>query len=159
VSAQRKAHAPGEGLTAPRGLRVLWPVLIALVVVEAAHELLGLPGPPTLYDDWIHGLVIVTAAALCMARAVREPTGRGVWLALGAGMICWSAGTALWSLLYQANPNPPYPTPADALWLLWYPFTALGIAFLIGVKGSHFDLHRWMDGLAVMLLVLAAAFP
>jgi hypothetical protein len=55
--------------------------------------------------------------------------------------------------------NPPYPSLADVLWLLWYPFTALGIALLISRQVSHFELHRWMDGLAVTLLALAATFP
>lgn len=158
-SASARAGATPDIGAAPRHLRLVWCLLIVLVVVEGAHEVFDLPGPEVLYEGWIHGTVIVAAAALCLLRPVQVRSERGAWLALGAGMACWGAGTVLWSLLYDGNPNPPYPTPADVLWLLWYPFTALGIALLIRTRVSHFELHRWMDGLAVMLLVLAAAFP
>ncbi len=157
--AQMGAATTAEIRAAPRHLRLAWSLLVALVVVEGAHEAFGLPGPDALYAGWIHGSVIVAAAALCLARPAQVQSERGAWLALGAGMVCWGAGTVLWNLLYDGNPDPPYPTPADVLWLLWYPFTALGIALLIRTRVSHFELHRWMDGLAVMLLVLAAAFP
>jgi hypothetical protein len=158
-AAQITSGAAGEGFTVPRQLRILWPFLIALVAVEAAHEVLGLPGPTDLYDSWIPSFVIVAAAALCLGRAALVRSERGAWLSFGLGMLCWSVGTVLWSVLYGGESQPPFPSPADAFWLLWYPFIALGIAFLIRGRVSHFELHRWMDGLAVMLLVLAAAFP
>jgi hypothetical protein len=140
-------------------LRVVWALLIALVAVEAAHDLFGLFGPETLYETWIHDSVVVASAVLCFARAAREPRERDTWLAFGVGLACWGAGTVLWDVLYEGSANPPYPSSADVLWLLWYPFTALGIALLISRQVSGFKLHRWMDGLAVALLALAATFP
>jgi hypothetical protein len=160
VSSAPLAADPGrETVASPRPLRSVWVLLIALVAVEAAHELFGLVGPETLYESWIHDSVVVAAAVLCFARAAREPRERDTWLAFGVGLACWGAGTILWNALYQGTPNPPYPSAADLLWLLWYPFTALGIALLIRRQVSGFELHRWMDGLAVTLLVLAATFP
>ena len=64
----------------------------------------------------------------------------------------------LWSVRYGGNQNPPYPTASDALWLLWYPFTGLGVALLIRLHVTRFELHRWIDGVAVMLIVLAGGF-
>jgi hypothetical protein len=52
----------------------------------------------------------------------------------------------------------PYPTFADVLWLLWYPLMAVGIFHLIRVRVPQFELHRWMDGIAVTLVVLVAGF-
>lgn len=158
-SAAVTAGTTPEMAAAHRHSRYLWLLLIALVGAEAAHELFGLPGPSTLYESWIHSSLIFAAALICLARAVRERSDRAAWLALGVGMVCWGAGTALWHLLYDGEAHPPYPSPADVLWLLWYPLTALGIALLIRTRVRHFELHRWMDGIAVMLLVLAAAFP
>jgi hypothetical protein len=158
-SAPLAADRGREAVASRRPFRAVWLLLIALVAVEAAHELLGLVGPETLYESWIHDSVVVAAAVLCFVRAAREPRERDTWLAFGVGLACWSAGTVLWNALYQGTPNPPYPSAADALWLLWYPFTALGIALLIRRQVSGFELHRWMDGLAVTLLVLAATFP
>jgi hypothetical protein len=160
VSSAPLAADPGrEAVASPRPLRAVWLVLIALVAVEAAHELLGLVGPETLYEAWVHDSVVVASAVLCFARAASEPRERSTWIAFGIGLACWGAGTVLWNVLYQGTPNPPYPTVADVLWLLWYPFTALGIALLVRRQVSGFELHRWMDGVAVTLLVLAATFP
>ena len=42
--------------------------------------------------------------------------------------------------------------------MAWYPLIALGIFYLIRVRVPQFELHRWMDGIAVTLLVLAVGF-
>jgi hypothetical protein len=158
-SAPLSADPAREMFAVPRALRVVWVLLAALVAVEATHEVLGLAGPEALYESWFHDSVLVASAVLVLARAAREPRERGAWLAFGIGLVCWSTGTVLWDALYEGVARPPYPTAADVLWLLWYPFTALGIALLIREQVSGFELHRWMDGLAVTLLVLAATFP
>jgi hypothetical protein len=160
VSSAPLAADPGREAAVSRlPLRVVWVLLAALVAVEAAHELFGLVGPEALYETWIHDSVVVASAVLCLVRAAREPRERDAWLAFGIGLASWAAGTVLWSVLYEGTAHPPYPSAADVLWLLWYPFTALGIAFLIRTHVGGFELHRWMDGLAVTLLVLAATFP
>jgi hypothetical protein len=151
--------AAGEIFSVPQAMRLVWIFLVAILVGEAAHEVFGLPGPYALYEDWFHASIVVASALLCLARAAYEPRGRGAWLSLGLGLAFWGSGTVLWDILYEANPNPPYPSPADVLWLAWYPFTALGIGLLIRARVTRFELHRWMDGLAVMLLVFAACFP
>ncbi len=157
--APRTVDAAGEMFSVPEGMRIVWIALIALIAVEAAHELFGLPGPEVLYEDWIHASVLTISAALCFGRAAYEEHARSAWFVLGIAMACWAGGTVLWDVLYTGNPNPPYPSPADVLWLAWYPFIGLGIALLIRTRVSRFELHRWMDGLAVMLLVLAAGVP
>ena len=146
------------GPDVPRVLRCVWIVLGLLVLGEAVHELFNLGGASVLFDEWLPDGVVVAAAAICLARAAHEPRGRLAWLAFGAGLACWSAGSVLWSLRYGGNPNPPYPTASDALWLLWYPFTAIGVGLLIRLRVTRFELHRWIDGVAAMLIVLAAGF-
>ena len=110
------------------------------------------------YQTWFHDLIIGAAAVLILARAVYEPTTRTAWLAFGLAMAFWSVGSISWSLAYSGSLAVPYPTFADVLWLLWYPLMAVGITLLIKVHLPRFELHRWMDGLAVTLLVLAAGF-
>jgi hypothetical protein len=73
-------------------------------------------------------------------------------------MAVWCAGTVSWSIVYGGQANPPYPTFADVLWLLWYPLMVLAMAFLIRVRFRSFEVHRWMDGVAVTLMVLVAGF-
>lgn len=103
-------------------------------------------------------MVVVAAAVLILVRAAYEPTIRRFWLALGLAAASWGVGTIVWSLVYGGQAHPPYPTFADILWLAWYPLMVWGIIELVKVRIPGFELHRWMDGLAVTLVVLAAGF-
>jgi diguanylate cyclase len=157
-NAPAASEASGEILAPPRVLRFAWIVLGLLVVAEAVHEIFNIGGASAFLDEWLPDAIVVAAAGICLARAAHEPHGRNAWLAFGVGLACWSAGSVLWSVRYGSNPNPPYPTASDALWLLWYPFTGLGVALLIRLRVTRFELHRWIDGVAAMLIVLAAGF-
>ncbi len=153
-----RTDAEGELIEAPAGLRYVWCGLAVLTALEAASELGWLGGPAALYQLWLHDLVLVAAAVLMLARAAFEPTARKAWLAFGLAMAVWGVGTVTWSGLYGGRAHPPYPSVADVFWLLWYPLMVAGIVFLIRVRFRRFELHRWMDGIAVMLIVLVAGF-
>lgn len=148
----------GELYRSPRGLSYAWAALVILLSLEAASEIFGLEGPNGLYDLWFHDVVLVGSAALLFARAAYEPRGRSAWLAFGAAGGLWAAGSVGWNLAYGSMANPPFPTFADVLWLLWYPFMVIGIFSLIRVRLPNFELHRWMDGIAVTLMVLLVGF-
>jgi hypothetical protein len=130
--------------------RAVWLTFAGLLALEALYELLG--GRGGLVTEWLHGLLILSAALLCLARgASQRPGARAPALWLGAGLSCWWVADIISSPPY---PRPPYPSVADLLWLAWYPLTAVGIAVLIREHVAHFELPRWMDGVAVMLIVL-----
>ena len=156
----RSAHTDSEGelYDAPRALTYVWAVLILLLTLEAVSEIFGLGGPQALYELWFHDAILVGSAGLIFARAIYEPRGRRAWLAFGAAGALWAIGSIGWNIAYGGQANPPFPTFADVLWLLWYPLTALGIFFLIRVRLPDFELHRWMDGIAVTLMALVAGF-
>src|ERR1700733_10960603 len=154
----RRVDAEGELYVTPAAVRVAWPVLFVAVLFEAANEEFGLGGPPAIYQIWIHDLVITASPLLVLARAGYEAKTRMAWLAFGLALVTWSAGSIGWSIVYSGRANVPYPTFADILWLLWYPLVIVGIFRLIRVRFPHFELHRWMDGLAVTLLVLVIGF-
>jgi hypothetical protein len=138
-------------------LGYVWVVLGGLVVLEAVDELFGVRGSAGL-DVWLNDVVLFATAVLLLARAAFEPTARKAWLAFGAATVVWCAGSIAWSIAYGGRADPPYPTFADILWLAWYPLMIVGIVELIRVRVKGFELHRWMDGIAVMLVVLAAGF-
>jgi diguanylate cyclase len=154
--AARQADSDGELNIPPGLLGCVWLVLVVLTILEAAKELFGLSGPQALYETWFHNGVIVVAAALVLLRAAHERRARRAWLAIGLAMVSWGIGSVSWSIVYGTNPHPPYPTFADIFWLLWYPLVGVGIASLIRLRVHRFVLHRWLDGLALILLVLAA---
>jgi len=140
------------------GSAAVWTVLVLLTLLEAVNEIFGVGGPSELYEVWFHDAALAMAAALVLARAVVVPAHRRAWLAFGVAMATWSVATIAWSIAYGGDPNPPYPTFADVLWLLWYPAMVIGIAELIRGHVRQFELHRWMDGIAVTLLVLVVGF-
>lgn len=148
----------GELLSVPLPLSYLWLVLAALTVLEALNDVFGFAGPHWLYDNWIHNVILAMCALLVLARAVYEPIARPAWLAFGLALLLWSIGSIAWALAYTGQPGAPYPSFADVLWLAWYPLVGIGIFFLIRLRVPQFELHRWMDGIAVTLLVLAAGF-
>jgi hypothetical protein len=142
----------------PNALNYLWLVLAALTVLEALNDIFGVAGPHWLYDNWIHNAILAVCAALVLARAAFEPIARRAWLAFGTALSLWFVGSAAWSVAYSGQAHAPYPTFADVFWLAWYPLVAVGIFFLIRIRVPQFELPRWMDGIAVVLLVLAAGF-
>jgi hypothetical protein len=145
------------GRTSTASLRAgtaIWWILGLLILLEAVKELFGGLSPDALFQNWIHDAVLIAATALCVRRALEATDGRAAWLAIGAGLACWTVGTVTWSVLYGGERRPPYPTVADVWWLLWYPCTALGISLLVRRRARRFELHRWMDGLAVALIVM-----
>jgi hypothetical protein len=155
--AREPPPAPDVAVRQPEVLVPLWWLLGLLCLAEALHELLGLGLPDDVFGTGLQAALQVAAAVLCLARVAYEPRGARAWLWIGAGLGCWALGTVLWDLLYSADHAPPYPTVADALWLAWYPLTVVGMAVLIHERVRRFELHRWMDGLAVMLVVMTPA--
>ena len=153
-----RVDAEGELYSAPSWLTYVWVVLAVLTLLEAVNEIFGIGGPSDLYEVWFHDLVIAAAAVLILARAVYEPRTRKAWLAFGSGMVVWCVGSIAWSIAYGSHPHVPTPRFADVLWLLWYPFMAAGMVYLIRFRITGFELHRWLDGIAVTLVVLAAGF-
>jgi hypothetical protein len=150
--------AEGELIRRPRVVGCALAVLALMTLFEALEELFRFGGPSWLYETWSHDLVALAAAMLVLLRAKYEPRTRAPWLVFGLAMVLWSSGSIGWSIAYGGQAKVPYPSFADILWLLWYPLMAVGIALLIKRRVKKFELNRWMDGIAVALLVLAGGF-
>ena len=143
------------GLAArPLALRGVWVAAAVLVALEAVHDIGLIDGGRTLFEDWVHTIVLVAAAGLALGYAAAPGRHRPASLAFGAALAAWAAGDLWWIAFYEHDPDPPVPSVADALWLAWYPLIAFGIALLIRRSVAAFHLHRWLDGVAVMLVVL-----
>jgi hypothetical protein len=151
-----QADAEGELTVSAPWLRAVWILLIVFTALEALNEFGWIGGPSVVYQRWIHDSILAAAAGLTLTRAALEPVARKAWFSFGLATAVWCLGTVLWSIVYGGEVRPPYPTFADVLWLLWYPLMAIGMVFLIRVRFRSFELHRWMDGIAVMLVVLVA---
>jgi hypothetical protein len=84
---------------------------------------------------------------------VREE--RGAWIAIGAGILAWGAAEVYWTAAILNDPTPPYPSPADVGYLLFYPLAGIGLALLVRARARALDWRLWMDG-AIAALGTAA---
>ena len=131
----------------------------ALVIL---YDWLGIGGADL--DGAINGVaydaVVVCAGLACLTRALRGGPERRAWLAIGASILAWAAGEIWWSLYIEGNPSAPYPSPADAGYLAFYPLAVLGLYLLVRARAEELDRRLWMDGLIAALGTgaLGAAF-
>ena len=137
-----------------RAFRAAWLIAAFLAALEMLHDVGVIDGGRAFFEDWVDDIVLVSAAGLCLAAAAGAGQARRASLAFGAGLACWAAGDVWWTVFYGGALDPPFPSFADALYLAWYPLTVFGLALLIRRSVASFELDRWMDGIAMMLIVL-----
>jgi diguanylate cyclase (GGDEF)-like protein len=137
-----------------------WPLaILALSAValaaHAAHALVGLGGSGSddFFNTWVYVGLIATAAGLCLARGVLVRQDRAAWLLLGAGLTSSCLGELYWSL--ELDATPPFPSPADALYLGFYPAAYASLVLLARARVRDFQRSLWLDGLVGGLTVAA----
>ena len=94
-----------------------------------------------------YGLLAVSTL-LCLARGLTVRLERGPWLALGAGMVAWTAGDVVWQLAYSELEVAPYPSVSDALYLLFYPGAYTALILLLRRRAQGLGAGVWLDGIA-----------
>jgi hypothetical protein len=133
--------------------RLVWLVLIALLLGEIVAELLTSSGSPLndFFSTWVHVGLLFAAGAVCLGRGVTQGRRGRAWVAFGLALTSFGVGEAISTFVY---PNSiPLPSIADIFWLLWYPFAIAGLALLVLDRVARFEFHRWIDGVAIVLLV------
>ncbi len=142
----------------------------SLVVVVAWIVALRASGGDTDTGRWVSnvGLVVLTglAAGSCLLRASRPGPARRAWLLLGLGVASWCSGQAVWTLFESVQGREvPFPSFADAGYLLAVPLLTAGLLALPGSSGGLSTRVRTvLDGVVVAVslgmvsweLVLAA---
>jgi hypothetical protein len=141
--------------TSPRPVAPAFALLLVLLLGQTAHETLGWGGDrlDTLFDSWIHDLLMLAAAGLCMARGVAYRWERAAWLLIGSGLLAYALGDVVWAVFYSGEDPAPFPTISDAFWLAWFPLGFAGLALLVRLRIARFEIHQWIDGIAVALLI------
>jgi hypothetical protein len=126
-----------------------------LVALYAAHQALGLGGhgADDIFDRWVNGVLLWGAAIACAAGALRAERGRVAWWLAALALISWAIGDTLWSIRFGHAAAPPATSLSDVFWLAWYPLIIAALVLLIRERVAGFEFHRWIDGIAVMLLV------
>jgi diguanylate cyclase (GGDEF)-like protein len=111
-------------------------------------------------DGWSLSTLELCAVGLCLYKGRRRHPGRAIPLVLGLGLLCWTLGDYLLTYESIGGKNPPTPSGADVLYLLFYP-----LAYIAVVKSLQRALGRlarpnWLDGVVAGLgaAALCAAF-
>jgi diguanylate cyclase (GGDEF)-like protein len=137
-----------------QALGALTGVALLAYVVHTAFGV-GSPALDGLFQDWVYAGLIVAAAVICLARGVALREERAAWLVMGAGLMAWAAGEISWTLLVADDPNPPYPSVADVLYLTFYPASYTSLLLLARSRTDSFRSSLWLDG-AIAALTVAA---
>ena len=147
----------GLSPAARRTLRGAGVLLGALVIALGLHDAGALGGPKLddFFNVWVYTAIELLVCALVLTRAVTIRQDRGAWLALGIGIAFYTAGDLYYTLFLENAASVPTPSPADAGYLLFYPFTYVALARLVGAHVRDVHASVWLDG-AIGGLTLAA---
>ena len=152
---------PGATTDAPASLRPYVRAIAGLGVLGFVLCVLnGTVGLGDTFTEHLYPLAYVPAAALCLIRAWLFPTERLAWAAFGVGFLLWAGGFVYYGAYIQNAVSPPFPSPADALWLSYYPVVYGGLVFLVRARSMKFRRSLWLDGLvgALALGAVGAIF-
>jgi two-component system cell cycle response regulator len=127
-------------------------LLLALLVgglgVLVLHMGIGLGGRGAdgLIDDGLFDALMFGAAFAVIARAIAIPQQRAAWLAMGAGLLCWSLGELYFALFVEGS-GATGVTPADGFYLAMYPCMYVALALLLGAHLREPRMSLWLDGM------------
>ena len=136
---------------------ILLGAIAAAIGLHALYAVAGLGSPEmgSFFDEYLYNAVLIAAAAVCLLRGVALVAERRAWIAFGIGLALWAAGDIYWSLAAVGQPDPPYPSWADVLFLAGYPAIYAGIALLVHARVPRLGSGMWLDG-AIGALAAAA---
>jgi len=136
----------------PWPVRALFALLVVAVVGLAIHGLVGLGGEGihTYLDSWVTCCAEWLAALLCALGALRSKHNRAAWVLVALAIAAWALGDTIWAI--RGDPEGTA-TISDALWLAWYPLLVAALVILVRDRVPRFELHRWIDGVVVMLVI------
>jgi diguanylate cyclase (GGDEF)-like protein len=138
---------------------LLWVVAVLCAVFVASLLLRERGTQIPLYDAWIGNAIYVLAAALCLGRARRDPDERWAWALIATGLLGWAVGTAYYTILIEQHGGgaPPFPSVADAIWLLNPSCPLIGTVLLVRVRLGRIPRHAWLDALVAGFGLVACA--
>jgi two-component system, cell cycle response regulator len=104
----------------------------------------------TIYDG-----ILLGAALLCALRAAARREERLPWALMALGLALYAGGNVYWSLALADLEEAPFPSPADGLWLSFYPLAYVAIALLARARMPRLGVRLWLDGIIAALTVAA----
>jgi two-component system cell cycle response regulator len=139
------------------GLLALGALTALGVLAYAVHVAFGVgsPGLDDFFQDWVYCGVSVGAGTMCVVRGLAARTERLAWFVMGAGVFAWAGGDITWTVLLANDPNPPYPSISDFLYLAFYPASYAALLLVARSRTDSFRSSLWLDGAIAGLTVAA----
>jgi two-component system cell cycle response regulator len=140
-----EAERPKErSLSLQRGLVIAAGVVTAIFVVRALiHP--GANTASTLFGKWFFNGALALATLAVLGRAWARREDRLAWTMFGLATLMFLAGNLIYYSAYYSDPAPPYPSAADACWLLVCPLAAVGFFLLARARVTRVGLGLWLD--------------
>ncbi len=141
--------------------RALAVLLLGGTAVVILHDWFGL-GEDLQFalGDPLYDAVVLGSGLACLVRASAYKREQSAWLLIGLAILAWGAAEVYWTVAIEDNPSAPYPSLADAGYLLFYPLAYAGLAMLVRARAHEMNWRLWMDGAIAALgtAALGAAF-
>jgi diguanylate cyclase (GGDEF)-like protein len=122
----------------PQRLRAAYLVTMALAGLGTLVYLVRIPWLPAgrVEGEAVTlGATFVALAAVGVLRAIRSG-GRTGDVLMALGLVSSSLGWLYWSVLLVPLERPPYPSPADVLWMALFPLAYASLAWQAGSGGA-----------------------
>jgi diguanylate cyclase (GGDEF)-like protein len=139
-------------------------MLVAAAVVVAAIGAVFALSEPGSADAAVTGNIVQLAlsavAGTSSLLAARRCTGRlrASWTWIGAGVLGWSAGQLIWTCYELASEHDPFPSAADAGYLLFPVCVAVGLWLFPSSQPPGIRLRNVLDGVVVVSALLAISW-
>ena len=91
------------------------------------------------------------AAVFVTARAITVKGHRWGWAAIALAIWLYTAAEFVWLAFIGNDPNAPYPSVADYLWLSFYPAAYIGLVLLFRSRFTGITTGLWIDGVTAAL--------
>ncbi len=117
-----------------------------------------------LFSDGVYNVLMFGAAAAVLTRGVLVKAQRAAWLTMGAGVLSWSLGELYYTLFLEGREaTAAGVTPADALYLAFFPCCYVALVLLVGAHLRELRIGMWLDGviggLAAATIAAALILP
>ncbi len=139
-------------LLAHRAVVVAQVVAGVALAAFAAHTLLPDGGRVSWFFDYVvYYTIVVMAALFVTARAVTVKGHRWGWAVMALALWLYTAAEFTWLAFIGNDPNAPYPSVADYLWLSFYPAAYVALVLLFRSRFTGITTGLWIDGVTAAL--------
>ncbi len=107
------------------------------------------------FDNVITDLLLAVPAAFCFYRAATADKARTAWAIIALALTLEALADVYWNAIIAKQADPAYPSPADFLYLAFYPTMALGLMTLALQNAGRIRVSLWLHVLIAVLAISA----